>query len=69
MSDRRKFLTVSQVAEMYTVSPDKVYRDIRRGFLPAYDVAGAIRVRENDAMGYARELNPGAVFLTLNAGK
>ena len=53
-----KFFTVSQVAEMYSVSPDKVYRDIRRGFLPAVHVAGAVRVKAPDAHGYAKELNP-----------
>jgi excisionase family DNA binding protein len=56
--DRRKFLTVVQVAELYAVSPDKVYRDIKRGFLPAYSIGESIRIRDNDAEGYAQELNP-----------
>lgn len=53
-----KFFTVGQVAQMYSISPDKVYRDIRRGFLPAYAVGKSVRVRELDARGYAQELTP-----------
>ena len=58
--DRRHYLTVSEVAEMWHVSDDKVYADIRKGALPAYTVHGSIRVRYLDAVSYGRPLDDAA---------
>lgn len=55
--DRRSYLTVAEVAEMWHVSDDKVRADIRKGALPAYSVEGSIRIRYLDAVGYGRPLN------------
>jgi excisionase family DNA binding protein len=55
--DRRRFLTVAQVAEMWAVSTDKVYRDCRKGALPYYTVQGAIRIRERDALAYGQPVD------------
>lgn len=52
--DRRTFVTVMQVAQMWGVSDDKVRADIRKGALPSYTVRGCIRVRLADARGYGR---------------
>lgn len=52
--DRRNYLTVLQVADMWGVSTDKVYADIRKGALAAYEVGGCIRIRLNDARAYGR---------------
>jgi excisionase family DNA binding protein len=54
MEDRRRYLTVAQVAEMWNVSTDKIYRDVKKGALPAYTVGGSVRVREADALAYGR---------------
>ena len=54
--DRRQFLTVGEVAEMWHVSDDKVRADIKKGALPAYSVSGSIRVRYLDALAYGRPL-------------
>jgi excisionase family DNA binding protein len=52
--DRRRFVTVLEVAQMWGVSDDKVRADIRKGALPAYTVGGCIRVRLVDANDYGR---------------
>lgn len=52
--DRRKYLAVLDVAEMWGVSADKVYADIKKGALPAYTVGGCIRIRVRDAQAYGR---------------
>lgn len=57
-----RYFSVSEVAEMYSVSPDKVYRDIRRGFLPAVSVGTAVRVREPDAREYAKDVDRSAML-------
>lgn len=55
--DRRNFLTVTEVAQMWHVSTDKVRADIRKGALQAYSIHGAIRIRVLDAAGYGRPLH------------
>lgn len=57
-NDRRKYLTVLDVAEMWGVSDDKVRADIRKGALDAYTVGGCIRIREKDALAYGRKKSP-----------
>lgn len=57
MDDRRKFMTVYEVADYWGVSTDKVYDDIRRGGLAAYKVGGLFRVRFNDAMNYGQPIH------------
>ena len=52
--DRRKFMTVADVAEYWGVSTDKVYDDIRKGVLKSYTVAGLIRIRQADAEQYGQ---------------
>lgn len=54
MEDRRKFMTVYEVADYWGISTDKVYDDIRKGVLAAYKVGGLFRVRFNDAMTYGQ---------------
>jgi len=54
LPDRRHYLTVMEVAEMWGVSDDKVRADIRKGALPAYSVEGSIRVRYLDAVAYGK---------------
>ncbi len=54
VEDRRQWLTVAQVAEMWAVSTDKVYADIRKKALEAYTVRGCIRVRLLDAKAYGQ---------------
>jgi excisionase family DNA binding protein len=56
--DRRAFLTVTEVAERWHVSTDKVRADIRKGALQAYTVAGCIRVRVADAETYGQPISP-----------
>lgn len=56
--DRRRFLTVAEVAEMWAVSDDKVRADIRKGALSAYSVAGCIRIRYIDALSYGCPVTP-----------
>lgn len=56
--DRRKYLTVLDVAEMWGVSDDKVRADIRKGALDAYTVGGCIRIRLRDAQAYGRKTPP-----------
>ena len=56
--DRRKFLSVLDVAEMWGVSDDKVRADIKRGRLAAYTVEGCIRIRLTDALAYGRRREP-----------
>lgn len=63
MQDRRAYLTVAQVAEMFNLSEDKVLADIRKGALRAYTFNGTIRVRENDALGYEQPYVPGSTGL------
>ena len=55
-NDRRHYLTVTQVAEMWQVSDDKVRADIKKGALEAYSVGGLLRVRYLDALAYGRPL-------------
>lgn len=55
-TDRRKYLTVLDVAEMWGVSDDKVRADIRKGALPAYTVGGCVRVRMSDAHAYGQPI-------------
>lgn len=55
--DRRQFLTVAQVAEMWAVSTDKIYNDLKKGALAYYDVKGAIRIRLADALAYGQPVN------------
>jgi excisionase family DNA binding protein len=54
-ADRRKHLTVREVAEMWDVSDDKVRADIRKGALQAYTVGGCIRIRHVDALAYGKK--------------
>lgn len=56
--DRRRYVSVLDVAEMWGVSTDKVYADIRKGALLAYSVGGCIRVRLADALNYGRRKDP-----------
>lgn len=56
--DRRKHLTVREVADMWDVSDDKVRADIRKGALEAYTVHGCIRIRVRDAKAYGRRKDP-----------
>lgn len=56
--DRRKFLTVLDVAQMWGVSDDKVRADIKKGALDAYTVGGCIRIREKDALAYGKRKPP-----------
>lgn len=56
--DRRTFLSVLEVAEMWGVSTDKVYADIRKGALDSYSVGGCIRIRIADAQAYGRRKDP-----------
>lgn len=60
MEDRRRYLTVPQVAEMWGVSDDKVRADIRKGALTAYTVHGCIRVRLADALSYGQPVEDGS---------
>jgi excisionase family DNA binding protein len=55
-TDRRQYLTVLDVAEMWGVSDDKVRADIRKGALDAYTVGGCIRIRVKDALAWGRPL-------------
>lgn len=57
-TDRRRYLTVSEVAEMWGVSDDKVRADIRKGALEAYTIEGCIRVRLVDAERYGKRTPP-----------
>jgi excisionase family DNA binding protein len=52
--DRRRYLAVREVAQMWGVSDDKVRADIRKGALEAYTVGGCIRIRVSDAEAYGR---------------
>jgi hypothetical protein len=50
---------------MWSVSDDKVRADIRKGALPAYTVAGCIRIRLLDALAYGQPLkDPTAIVRT-----
>lgn len=57
MQDRRDYLTVGQVAEMWAVSDDKVYAAIRKGALEAYSVDGCIRIRRAQAEAWGRPVS------------
>jgi excisionase family DNA binding protein len=50
------YVTVTDLARYWKVSVDTVYRDIKKGALPAYRVgsSGKIRVRLEDARRYGR---------------
>ena len=50
-----KLLTIKEVLEMSKVSRYTVYRDIKSGKLPAIYLGRSVRIRENDAIQYARE--------------
>jgi excisionase family DNA binding protein len=52
--ERRRFLTVAEVAEMWDVSDDKVRADIKKGALPATSVGGCIRVSYRDALAWGK---------------
>lgn len=60
LDDRRRYLTVREVAEMWGVSVDKIYADVKKGALLAYSVSGSIRIRYLDALGYGRPLGDSA---------
>lgn len=56
--DRRRWVSVLDVAQMWGVSDDKVRADIKKGALEAYTVGGCIRVRYTDALAYGRKKPP-----------
>jgi hypothetical protein len=56
--DRRRYLSVLDVAEMWGVSDDKVRADIKKGALDAYTVQGCIRIRYADALAYGKKKPP-----------
>jgi excisionase family DNA binding protein len=41
---RRKALTVSELAELISLSPKQVYKLVQQGHLPSYRIAGSIRL-------------------------
>ena len=53
---RERYVTPSELARYWRVSTDTIYRDIKKGALPAYRVgsSGTIRVRIEDARRYGR---------------
>jgi excisionase family DNA binding protein len=55
-TDPGYYVTVTDLARYWKVSVDTVYRDIKKGALPAYRVgsSGKIRVRLEDARRYGR---------------
>jgi excisionase family DNA binding protein len=55
--DRRRYWTVREVAEYWRVSDDKVRASLKKGSLAHYIVDGAIRIREQDALGYGRPVH------------
>lgn len=55
--DRRQYLTVQEVAELCSLSRQKVYDDIRKGALVAYTFNGSIRIRRADFLAYAQPVS------------
>jgi excisionase family DNA binding protein len=66
--DRRKHLTVRQVAELWGVSDDAIYAALKKGSLPGYRVGGCIRIRLLDALQFGVPMN-GAPALTTEDGR
>ena len=53
---RERYVTPTELARYWRVSTDTIYRDIRKGALPAYRIgsSGTIRIRIEDARRYGR---------------
>jgi excisionase family DNA binding protein len=53
---RERYVTPAELARYWRVSTDTIYRDIKKGALPAYRIgsAGTIRIRIEDARRYGR---------------
>jgi excisionase family DNA binding protein len=51
-----RYLSPSELARYWRVSTDTIYRDIKKGALPAYRIgsSGTIRIRLEDARRYGR---------------
>lgn len=51
-----RYITPAELARYWRVSTDTIYRDIKKGALPAYRIgsSGTIRIRIEDARRYGR---------------
>jgi excisionase family DNA binding protein len=53
---KERYVTPGELARYWRVSTDTIYRDIKKGALPAYRIgsSGTIRIRIEDARRYGR---------------
>ncbi len=56
--DHGPLLSRAEAAEFLNVSPQTVYRILRRGELPAFRVGHAIRISQVDLENYLRAQSP-----------
>lgn len=58
--DRRRHMTVAQVAVYWSISKDKVYEEIKSGRLPAYQVGSTktLRIRREDMVHLGSGIEP-----------
>jgi excisionase family DNA binding protein len=54
-----KEMLVTEVADLFDVSPQTVYAAIRRGRLPAHKVGGTVKIRRSDAALWRAETRQG----------
>ena len=59
--DTPKLLRVSEVAKVFNVSRPTVYRMVKAGQLPAYSIAGSVRIPAEAVQRYleANQISPG----------
>lgn len=57
-SDRRRYYTVQEVADLWNVSVDVIYAAVKKGALQAYRVGTCLRVRVADAEAFGSPVSP-----------
>lgn len=55
IAQRRKALTVSELAEILSVSNKQVYALIQQGYIPSYRIGGSIRLDPGTTARWLRE--------------
>lgn len=55
MDSDKKLLTIKEVLEMASVSRHTLYRDIKSGKIPAIYLGKNVRIKEDDAVEYAKK--------------
>ena len=55
MDSKEKLLTIKEVLELASVSRHTLYRDIKSGKIPAIYLGKNVRIKEKDAVEYAKK--------------